>query len=356
MKNKKEIIFLVSSETLFGVLESQVFKLADFVASNYKTNVKVVLVGKELQIDEDKYSERLDFHYLNKTITINEIKNSRIYIRTIDVFLKNYIRFKINKNEIIYDFRALLFAESFSRNKNYLRASYIFFLEMITYVFADKVCCVSVNLKKKLYSLFLIKKRIYVFPCLIPNKGRTKLTIDNNQAIKPVEFVYLGSVSDWQKFDTIVDIYKEYSRSSKKSNLTVITKDKDQAISILKDKKLVAKVKSLSNEEVLKDLPNYNFGFLVRDDNLLNNVSSPIKFLEYLSCGVIPIMTEGIGDYSQEVQTNDIAIVLKEDKFLVESEINRFLNDALLDKRIENYYNGYIFEDRIKKHPLLKNL
>ena len=175
MTKKNNIIFLVSANTsMIGVLESQVFNLANHLSDDINNNVKVIIIGNTLDINFSSYSKNLEFHYLDKTIFIDEIRDSRVYIRSIDVFLKNYLTLKIKHNQVIYDFRALLFIESFSRNRNYLTAALIFFFEMISYLLADEVCCVSNNLKNKLYSYFLIKKKIFVFPCLVVSKKESK--------------------------------------------------------------------------------------------------------------------------------------------------------------------------------------
>lgn len=346
-----KIVFLVSSKTSIGVLESQVFKFANHISTNYDYNVSVVLCGDKIFFDKNIYSKKLEFHYLNKTIFINEIKKCKVYIRTIDIFLKNYLQLKIKKNYLIYDFRALLFAESFFRRRNYIVASLIFMLEMSTYFLANQVSCVSENLKNNLLKFFIYKKKIYVFPCLVSGYKKPK---KSTRSLKSniYNFVYLGSISEWQKFNEAVDLYKDYSINNK-SSLTVITKDKQKALQILKNKGVFAKILSLNNNEVLDELNNYDFGFLLRDINLLNHVASPIKYLEYLVSGVIPIMNVGIGDYSNEAVSNNIAIVLENNKKLIKSDLSKLLNDSSYFSRVNKYYKNFDYGENVKKHPLI---
>lgn len=355
MKSKKsEIIFLVSSETSFGVLESQVFNVGNYISENYSVKVKFVLVGDMIKINEEKYSSTVEFHFLNKTVSINEIKSSIIYIRTFDIFLKNYLKLKLNGNILIYDFRALLFSESFNRNKSYIKSSFIFLLEMTCYLLANKICTVSNTLKNKLKFYFVIKREIFVFPCLVINNSKE---FKNKASNNIINFVYVGGLSKWQKFSKIIDLYIDFvDKSRLKSTMTIITKNKMEAEEFIRKQKFKATVKSMTNAEVLIELSNYDFGFLIRDKNLLNKVSSPIKFLEYLSCGVIPIMTEGIGDYSEEAKKSDVAIVLNHKQTIPLAEIKRFKFDVLLNKRIEMFNNRYVFEERIKAHPLLETV
>ena len=352
--NHKEIVFLVSTKQSLGILESQVFSLANYIVQNRAFAVKIVLLGEKISFDRSTYSDKLEFHFLNETISMGEIKNARIYIRSIDVFISKFLRLKINNNFIVYDFRALLFVESFSRRRSYIVATFIFMLEMIAYLLADEICCVSHNLKSQLSKIFIRKRHIYVFPCLISNM-KERVRSHHSYSNETYNFVYLGSISGWQKFEEAADLYKLYSAHND-STFTVITKDKIKAREILVKKGLNAEIKSLSNAGVLADLGNYDFGFLLRDNNLLNHVASPVKYLEYLSCGVIPIMNYGIGDYSNEAKVNNIAIVIGRNEILLKEELSNLINDKSYNTRLSQYTKRYDYSIRINTHPLVSNV
>jgi hypothetical protein len=346
------IVFIISTNPGIGILESQVFKFANYIALNYDFSVKIILIGEKIIFDKSPYLDKLEFHYLNKTISIKDIKNCKIYIRSIDVFVKNYLQLKINNNHLVYDFRALLFLESFSRRNNYFIAAIIFSIELTIYLLADEICCVSKNLRSCLFKFFLYRRKIYVFPCLVSESEiRTRSPRLSKKSV--YNFVYLGSLSKWQNFNQVVDLYKQYSDNNN-ATLTVITKDRHKASEILKTKNVVAKVISLNNSEVLNELEKFDFGFLLRDNKLLNFVASPVKYLEYLSSGVIPIMNSGIGDYSEEAKSNNIAILLKRGNKLIKADLSKLIEDKTYNQRLYNYYNNnYIYEKNIKKHPLV---
>jgi hypothetical protein len=348
---KKDRVFLVSSKTSIGVLESQLFSLANLIAFNYNFNVRVFLVGEIIDIDISKY-KNIEISYLDKK-TISSIKNSVIYIRTIDIFLKNYLNLKFKGNHIVYDFRALLFVESYNRNKNRFKRAIIFLLELLVYLLADQVCAVSKSLKLKLGSLFLIKRKVFVFPCLVFNNLNGK-NIKANFDSNIIKFVYTGGLSGWQKFEEILSIYKKFSKECKMdTSLTIITRSKDEAVKILETMEVSADVKSLTNDEVLKELLNYQFGFLIRENNLLNNIASPIKFLEYLSCGVIPILSYGVGDYSEEAEKREISILLNEKDELSLNKIKGFIKDRNVYERLDKFNQEYSVDNSIKNHHLL---
>ena len=97
-----------------------------------------------------------------------------------------------------------------------------------------------------------------------------------------------------------------------------------------------------SHQEVLKELRKYDFGFLLRDDNIVNNTASPIKFLEYVSNGVIPIMSDGIGDYSRLVHDKKIGITLDS------NEIKIFLEDKTIFLRMKQITDVYLWKNVLK--------
>ena len=352
VKKERNIVFIVSSETSLGVLESQVFSFADYLSNELKIIIKIILVGKEIQLNKKNYSNKIEFHYLNQTIKISDIKNDIVYIRTIDIFLKNYFSLKQRGNKILYDFRALLFAESYNRHKNKPKAFAIFMLEMMVYLMADSVSCVSNNLKLKLHSYFLFKRKVFVFPCLSWNQE--PLPANRNQQSNVIEFVYLGGLSEWQMFDEVLKFYKEiHSLQIFPSNLTVITREQSLAKQKLHKHKIEAVIKTVDNKFISNELKRYNFGFLIRENTLLNKVSSPIKFLEYLSSGVIPIMSEGIGDYSQEAKEKKLALVIKNENGISIDELLALHQDADFQHRLQKYLQAYSIESKLKGHPIL---
>ena len=55
---------------------------------------------------------------------------------------------------------------------------------------------------------------------------------------------------------------------------------------------------SLPNNILMNELVGADYGFLLRDKSIINEVSCPTKLVEYLSCGVVPILdSAAIGDF-----------------------------------------------------------
>ncbi len=60
----------------------------------------------------------------------------------------------------------------------------------------------------------------------------------------------------------------------------------------------IGQTDSVPPEELAAKLSQFEFGLILREDSIVNQVSSPTKMAEYLSHGVIPIVdSPAIGDY-----------------------------------------------------------
>ena len=62
-----------------------------------------------------------------------------------------------------------------------------------------------------------------------------------------------------------------------------------------------AYVKYVDLRDLNNELLKYKYGFLLRRDNLVNNVATPTKMNSYLACGLIPIFTDAITDYKDQI-------------------------------------------------------
>ena len=277
MTNK--ILFVVSAKTPTGVIASQVLTLAEQVKSRSERDVVVWLIGRK-EPSHLFSTVNVTLEYKENLSCLLKVKRSKIYFRGYDLFLKGFLLLLGRKNTTLYDFRALVYLESFFRYKSIARKSVLFFMELLVYLLADNLTCVSNNLKDTLISAFKVRRQIFVYPCL--NSHTTILKKEVDLKTKRVfRFVYVGGMAEWQRVEEIIFIY-ERLRKDLEGTLTIITNEIARAKEICAVSKESIEIKSLSHKEVLMDLPNYDFGFLLRDCDIINRVASPIKFLEYI--------------------------------------------------------------------------
>lgn len=267
---------------------------------------------------------------------------SSLYCRSVFeffiIFLIKSLTFS-NNLKITYDFRGLAFAESELKSNNFLKKSILKKLEYFAYVRADKINTVSINFKNFLQDEFKFRKDISVIPCCV--EAVTKGSFNKNT--RELKFVYLGSVSKWQKVDLVLEIFSEIS-SKIDCSLTIITNQKHEVENLASHIGVNVKILSLPHSEINEELQNYDFGFLLRDNILLNNVASPVKFLEYISNGVIPIISEGVGDYSSIVKKNKIGILYNTNTDELINQIFSILKDTEVYDKMYKISQQYVWE------------
>jgi len=96
-------------------------------------------------------------------------------------------------------------------------------------------------------------------------------------------------------------------------------------------------------EEVIHEIRDCHFGILLRDDIAVNNVACPTKLIEYLSCGVLPVLkTSHIGDFERYGMNYIPLEDFRKGTIPGSEEYMRMIreNRALLSKFTEEFQNG----------------
>jgi len=141
--------------------------------------------------------------------------------------------------------------------------------------------------------------------------------IRNDLSFREDEVVicYSGGLSKWQRVPDILKLCYEISKIQKKYKFLFLTQRckelKDMADKIGLPEDYYA-IKSCLPQEVPQYLSSADAGIVMRDDIVVNRVASPIKIGEYLACGLFAILTNNIGDYSENVPKAGAGIIIDE--------------------------------------------
>lgn len=109
--------------------------------------------------------------------------------------------------------------------------------------------------------------------------------------------IYAGGAQVWQNVDLMLESIK---RAKCRCSCTFLTGD----VAIFQEKVAALglegiTIASIPKEEVYDFYSHSDYGFVLREDTLVNRVACPTKLVEYLSCGVIPIVIHpAIGDFA----------------------------------------------------------
>ena len=341
-------LYIIDNSTNINIIKSQ-----HLIPLKLKKNKDgyVLLCPKKLVAILNDYGlhDQTKYYRSNfeKYLLIFKIKNiTEIYTRSIIdffwiLFFKTILMRKWN---LAFDFRGLSSAEGSFRGKSKIKVLILECLEWVAYNYSDRLFTVSKKFKSYLETKYTTRKNITVIPCCVENSVFvSKPTYTTGDKLN---FLYVGGLSTWQKFEYILTVYGIISKKMN-SSLTIITNEVSQAEGILKVKGVDAKVFRMDHKNISLELTKYDFGFLFRDNILLNNVASPVKFLEYISNGVIPIISENIGDYSELVISNKIGIIETPNINKMIEDIVNIKKDFNIQYRLFNTAKKYTWKNYI---------
>jgi len=198
----------------------------------------------------------------------------------------------------------------------------------------------------------------FIIPCAVNTEKlifnpseRVKLRSSWNVSDSAPIFVCLGSAVAYQKIDQSLQVFQQVQVSFPDARMLLLSPQTD--IGIIKKIARELGIKdgsllfySVTHNEVAAYLSACDFGFLLRDNLLLNNVSSPTKFGEYISCGVPVILSPYISDLSFLVDQYKVGIVFEEDLKKLISFVRYVMNnrDELRRNCIDYAFNNYSWD------------
>ena len=157
---------------------------------------------------------------------------------------------------------------------------------------------------------FGYKKDNYVImPCF--NDQMKDSSFYDDKYKKPT-FVYAGNLAKWQCFPQMIDLFKIIKKKLPNAELTIYSPDQEEAKQILEEKGVEALVKYVPYPQLAEEIKGFKYGFLIREDDTVNNVATPTKMCNYLANGIIPVFSNVIGDFKEELNGLRYAIPLGE--------------------------------------------
>ncbi|MBD3636695.1 MAG: hypothetical protein HUJ25_05080 [Crocinitomicaceae bacterium] len=189
-----------------------------------------------------------------------------------------------------------------------------------------------------------------VIPCLSSaaqtdaHKSAIKDSFFDTQA--PI-LVYSGSTSPWQSFPLLIDKVSSWLRQTEGKVLFLTRPHEDIKALVVE---FGDRVKNLfvAPERVSDYLLACDYGLLIREDKVTNQVASPVKYAEYLSAGLEVIISDCIEDYATFTKEYNTGLVIKNSDQIsttlskrtgeAKKEIKEIYREHL---SAENYYGTY---------------
>lgn len=243
--------------------------------------------------------------------------------------------------------------ESFARNGSRIRLAVCNFVEKAALSNAKCIFVVSsvqrAHYEEK-YSIDLSKKT-FVMPCSNEAFHRESFYVEGKYR-HPV-FLYAGSLAEYQCIDRMLDAFKLAQRVLPDARLLFYTNQQADAKKLVEERGLNNVVIDYKSQDELSEaIAHAKYGFVIRDDSIVNRVSTPTKISTYIANGIIPVYSSSLlsfADSSEGIKR----VLYEEHSFtdeLLSVEAETIEPDVLL-AQFEGYYSRELSYE--SKAPLL---
>lgn len=190
--------------------------------------------------------------------------------------------------------------ESFMRHKSKVRFSLLSFIEYVVLKRARFVIYVSDCLREFCQKKYKLKSdNFYIMPCFNESTLHSEV-FGYPDKYQSNTFTYVGSLSVWQCFEKTARLYKKIEDNLGNTKFYVFTSEKENADIILRQIGIKHyMIYFLPQEMLVERLKSIKYGFILREDNIVNNVATPTKLSTYISNGIIPIYSDSLNDFSK---------------------------------------------------------
>lgn len=297
-----------------------------YIEISFKKNIKIVKYNYE-NIEIIK----LNYFLHQKEIADLLVGAKFVYCHSID----NAIRVikHIKKYPFIIDAHGAYPEELMLQNKKILSKVYSFFEKKII-VHCYKVVCVT----ESMWEHFNIKYKISNNKKIIIPIVSDSVVFSEVSSFEKKEniVIYSGGLQKWQNIDLMLELASKNNLLSYKF-LTGMPEELKFKITGMEIKK--TDVFSVKPDDVVTFYKTAMFGFMLRDDIIVNNVACPTKYLEYIASDIIPIVkTENIGDFKKiGIKTISIKDFLANklpvgDEFEMITKFNKYKIKTIIDQ------------------------
>lgn len=289
----------------------------------------------------------LTFSRVNELHKVTE-ESGIIVISPLDVMKARRAGFKY----IICWCQGIIPEESFLRHHSYLRKAILSIEEKSGLKNADYLFFVSEEMKdfyEKKYKLSF--KNYFIMPCFNEEFPATKFKSDFK---KRLSFVYAGGIDSWQCFDETILYFSKIQELYPEAIIYVLVKDKNYAQNVLTQYNIKNYlIDYLPVNELAKLLETVEFGFCLRKESSVNNVSTPTKLSTYICNGIRPIFTKSIKSFSNIAKKSNYVIEiddvfdLKKLKRLEKIDLNILFDDY--KSAFGSYFNSEFYIKKIQE-------
>lgn len=241
--------------------------------------------------------------------------------------------------------------------KGYVKYAFKYIAERWAVLKSDILFVVSnkmLEYYREKYGYDADKQNYIIMPCF-------NLSVSHNFNLSQYEnpfFVYAGSASVWQCVNQMLEVYSMIEKEIEGSKLIILSSDQEEFMKRIHSYDIKNfEIKYVPYQELNDELHKYKYGFLLREDHIVNNVATPTKMNSYLSNYVIPIYSDAVNDFVRNINIGEFSIMaqcpLKSDAIC--DLICAFENTEHNFTQFQYYVNN-IFDKHYNKEVYISNI
>ena len=367
MNKQKSISYIAFNDLYSGIFNSQVLEVLKLYERN---NINIRLISF-VSFKYYFYEKRKIKNFYNKTIILPIIFGLKYWslYRFILLFLIYNDKIllcrgifsanlalisKRKKCKIIYDGRGAINAEQIEYGvyNNTGLENKIYDLEKRAVLETDYRISVSNKLLNYWYREFNYKSKDHVvIPSSCSNNYNNKVLDreDLNISENSILVVFSGSISKWHSYSKMISDFTKILNKNPRVNLLFLSK-LNSHIALIKNKFAERVfVFWVDPKDVFPYLNIADYGYVVREDSITNQVASPVKVAEYLSCGLKVLISKNLGDYSEIIEKNDLGYIIRNHNTINLEKVNAFEKEKII-----SFYrsNLALYSDKISQRYL----
>lgn len=372
------------------VTDSQVFNWVRIVNDNgVSTDCISFSKTKEDSVSISNIEKKIGGNFIQYNIYSPILNDFYVFVKLLKHYFQSFGKYKViifqtrmpnlgiplrlislfPKSRIVFESRGATIEErifeglGLQKNiKKKIRASLFYFSEKMLVKKANKVICVSHALKNYYMKKFALKdgESFFVTPGAADghmfqynNELRVSARNQLNFKENDIVIVYSGAlIMKWEIPEVLFNYLSTLSKMNDNFKFLIITPDADIANHHIEVNGLELKsvVKCVTFDKVNELLNASDIGLLLRDDILMNNVSSPTKFSEYLLTGLPVIISLGVYDFAKIVKDTGFGIVVKNNTQVNKSDLKKIMDLRELNRmEVSNWGINNLSKERFIK-------
>jgi glycosyltransferase involved in cell wall biosynthesis len=209
-------------------------------------------------------------------------------------------------------------------------------MERQSFDFSDHILCVSERLARYVTQTLGHEKAKSVIPCCVDadffdfNSARQRNLTHNLGLAGKFVVVYAGSLSSWNLLGPMLDTFAIIRQKQPEAHFLFMTSATEQAQDAFHEQGFPDRcytIMSVPHQEIKDYIALGDIALLLREDNLVNRVASPVKLGEYVVCGVPVLVTRCVGDLSELVVRHRVGLAVALDEEKLTEKVDWFISD-----------------------------